>query len=345
MVGRFHGDERKFAPEACEFWRVNYIPRSPLYPHTRFLRWLQTDSEENYRLRGNKEFSIESVGYEFNSLGYRGPEFDREPGEAVVMFLGDSNTLGVGMPWEGLWTSLVKRHLEQRWGIPVRQCNFGWGGTGTDYTAMMVHQAVDVLKPDAVFILWSFISRMTWFADTRRQVHFTTNWPPSVEDVQEHSAYLRLATEAHGFFSYIRNFHFVYDRLLRLRIPYFWGNLEQFSQEMLEPYMPLNGFAGPWKRMDLARDGLHAGLKSHEFFATCLISAMDREGMNQPREKMLPIAKWPRDGSKQGQSTSEQRSVLDRMTAFAAQPIRELVGNHRFRRRVRAMRRKDPFIY
>ena len=109
MAGVF---ESKFAPSACEFWQANRIPHSPLYPRTQFLRWFDTDSEENYRKRGNQAFSVESVGYEFNSLGYRGPEFNREPGEAVVMFLGDSYTFGVGMPWEKLWTSLLTKHLE-----------------------------------------------------------------------------------------------------------------------------------------------------------------------------------------------------------------------------------------
>jgi AcrR family transcriptional regulator len=344
MAGIFQGDERKFAPDASDFWQVKRIPWSPLYPRTRFLRWLHTDSEENYQRRGNKEFSVESVGYEFNSLGYRGPELAREPGEALVMFIGDSNTLGLGMPWEGLWTSLVTQRLEQRWGVPVRQCNLGWGGTGTDYTAMMLHQTVDVLKPDAVFILWSFVSRMTWFADPRRQVHFIPEWAPSV-DTQEHSAYLRLATEAHGFFNYIRNFYLVYDRLLRLRIPYYWGNLEQFSREMLEPYLPLDEFAGPWKCLDLARDGRHAGLKSHAFFASCLMSAMDRGAASRPGENDLPTAKAPGAVAVQYGEPSRQESMLDRMRALATRPIRDLIGNVRLRRRVRAMKRKDPFIY
>src|SRR5262245_15723569 len=99
MAGIFQGDESSFSPKVCDFWQMNRIPRSPLYPQTRFLRWLHTDSEENYHKRGNKDFSVESVGYDFNSLGYRGPAFEREPGEVGVMFLGDSNTLGLGTPW------------------------------------------------------------------------------------------------------------------------------------------------------------------------------------------------------------------------------------------------------
>lgn len=343
MAGIFQGDETDFAPTACEFWQANRIPHSPLYPRTRFLRWLHTDSEENYRSkRGNKAFSVESVGYEFNGLGYRGPEFDREPGEAAVMFIGDSNTLGLGMPWEGLWTSLVTKHLEQRWGRPVRQCNLGWGGTGSDYTAMMVHQSVDVLMPDAVFILWSFVSRMTWFAETRRQVHFIPEWSPD-KDTQEHSAYLRLATEPHGFFNYVRNFHLVHDRLLRLGIPYYWGNLEQFSEKMLEPYLPLDGFAGRWKAMDLARDGRHAGLKSHALFAAKMISIMERGAVRGPRAKSPPTSKASGAFAVPDDARPRRSSAFERMKV--PRLIRELINHVRVARRVRAMKRKDPFIY
>jgi hypothetical protein len=342
MAGTFKGDETKFAPVACEFWQTNRVPRSPLYPRTRFLQWLHTDSEENYRWRGNKAFSAESVGYEFNSLGYRGPEFDREPGEAAVMFLGDSNTLGLGTPWDGLWTSLVTKHLQERWGIPVRQCNLGWGATGSDYTAMMLHQSVEVLRPSVVFILWSFVSRMTWFADPRRQVHFIPEWAPSV-DTQEHSAYLRLATEAHGFFNYVRNFHLVHSRLSRLGIPYYWGNLEKFSRDMLEPYLPLDGYVGCWEAVDLARDGRHAGLESHALFARRVISAMGDSGEAHEGEDAFsigsetPVAVLP--------APPRRGSPLERARLFVTRPFRAGLGALRLRLRVRAMKRKDPFIY
>ena len=123
-------------------------------------------------------FSVESVGYEFNSLGYRGAELEFRPGEKAVMFLGYSNTLGLGMPWEQLWTSLVTNQLQECWGVPVHQHNLGWAATGADYVAMMVHQAVEVLRPAAVFVLWSFVGRTMWFPDPRHQAHFLPNPQP-----------------------------------------------------------------------------------------------------------------------------------------------------------------------
>jgi hypothetical protein len=343
MATIFQGDESKFAPAACEFWQVNRIPRSPLYPKTEFLRWLHTDSEENYRVRGNTEFSVDSVSYEFNSLGYRGPSFDCDPGEVGVMFVGDSNTLGLGMPWEKLWSTLVVRQLENRWGVRVRQFNLGWGATGADYAAMMVHQTVDALRPVLVCILWSFVGRMTWFPDARHQVHFIPEWMPEAY-VKDHSAFLRLSTESHGFYNYVRNFHLVNERLKGLGLHYFWGNLEQFSPGMLAPYIPLDGYVGSWKPIDLARDGRHAGIKSHAHFANLVTFAIDRanvalsplltnfslEGRTAPSQLT-----WP-----QYQPPKPKRNKY-----AVASSIRELIDHVRLKRRVRAMKRKDPFIY
>lgn len=336
MKGFFDGDESRYSPSTSQFWQANLVPLSPLWPRVRFLRWLHTDSEENYALRGNKEFSVDSVGYEFNSLGYRGADFDRAPGERAVLFVGDSNTFGLGMPWESLWTSRVVEHLERRWDVPVRQYNLGWGGTGPDYTAMTVHQSVGVLKPDAVFVLWSYVGRMTWFADTRRQVHFIPEWQPPT-DTEEHAAYLRLATEPHGFYNYVRDFHLVSDRLARLGIPYYWGNLESFSDAMLAPYVPLDGYVGTWEIVDFARDGRHGGQKSHEKFAAQVIAAIERDELRAGETGGHGWVRPPVPAEGPRRSSQPPRA--------AARPVRALLGRVRLRRRIRAMKRRDPFIY
>jgi hypothetical protein len=327
--------EGAFAPAACEYWQANRIPHSLLYPRARFLRWLSADSEDNYYRRGNRAFTIESVGYEFNSLGYRGPELERRTGEAGAMFIGDSNTLGLGMPWEHLWTSLVRDRLEQRWGVPVRQFNLGWPATGSDYVAMMVHQCVDVLEPDAVCVLWSYVPRMTWFAGPRRQIHFQAEYVQKV-DPAEHAAYLRLATEANSFFNFIRNFHLVHAHLTLRRIPFYWGSIEPLSLALLRSYVPLDGYVGAFPSLDLARDGRHAGVRSHARFAARVLEVVDREGvLRTPRARpptpvapplLLQPPRW-------------------RIAEALPEMLREMATDIRLRWRVRTMKRRDPFIY
>jgi hypothetical protein len=260
------------ASTAAKYWCGSEIPRSPLPSTTRFLRWHQTDSEENYFSRGNAAFSVEDVGYEFNSLGYRCGELTRDPGSKAILFLGDSNTAGVGMPVHAIWPSLVAAAMEQHWGQRVQQFNLGWGGTGSDFVAMMLHQTVDVLQPDAVVVLWSYLARISWYPNASQMVHFVPEYvPPYFRP--EHDAFLRLATEADCFFNFVRNFLFVNEILLRRGIPMYWGNIENLAEVVLQPYLPLGGFVGNWKVVDRGRDGRHAGVRSHADFASKVVKA------------------------------------------------------------------------
>jgi len=336
MLGYFQGDERAFAPDACELWQLNRIPYSPLSPRTHFLRWASTDSEENYYARGNTEFSVESVGYEFNSFGYRGPEFVHEPDEAGVLFLGDSFTFGVGMPWEHLWISEVTRRLQQRWGVAIRPYNLAWSATGTDYTAMMIHQTVEVLRPIAVFILWSYVDRMTWFPDPRHQVHFIPEWKAEVH-AESHAAYLQLASQSQGFFNFVRNFHLLHNRLSQLGIPYFWGHLEKFSERLLSPYVPLDRFVGTWQAVDLARDARHAGIQSHSLFADRVMGAVARDATLNPVINKRRLNHLPTYMASTG--------VADRLVQLAPSSLLHRIAEWKHAWRVRSIKRKDPFIY
>jgi hypothetical protein len=343
MFSRGHSD---YDPPGCDVWQVGRLPRSPRPTGTSFERWFATDSEANYGVRGNPAFPVDSVGYQFNTLGYRGEEFVRNGDEALVMFVGDSNTLGVGIPWEKVWTSLVCARLETLWDRPVRQCNFGWKGTGPDYAAMIVHQSIEALWPDAVFVLWSYVARLAWFPEPRRQVHFMPN--PSVDadawEQRDHEAYLRLATESQGFFNFVRDFHLVDSRLAAHRIPFFWGDQDRMAPELLRGYVPLSGYVGPWTRVDgdLARDGFHAGVHSHAQFAASVIDTIERD-------KVVPadVGRFERTGglvpAPAGAEASPSAGTLPRPPV--PKRVSAAAAELKVRRRIRALRRKDPFIY
>lgn len=323
---------------ASEFWQINRIPSSPLYPKVTFAQWLHTDSEANYRRRGNRAFRPDSIGYAFNSLGYRGPEFERDPGDGAILFVGDSNTFGLGMPYERLWTSLVTRSLAEEQDRPVRQFNVGFGATGSDYVAMMTHQCIDVLRPDAVCVLWPSLARITWFANARRQVFFLPEWRPNV-DTEEHAAFLRLATEAQGFFNFVRNFQLVRARLAERGIPYFWGILDPVPADMLQAHTGLEGFVGAWRPTDLARDGRHAGVATHATFAAAVLETMRSSSVRNPE-----IVAATQD--RMAQRPPGPDPDLSAVGGHGAKPsTRWAVDSFRLRRRIRAMKRRDPFIY
>src|SRR5579871_6877658 len=188
MKVMFEGKEDDFSPSATELWQLGRIPRSPLPGTQRSYQWLHSDSEANYIERGNKEFSPESISYEFNSMGYRSDEFEEFGLAPALMFVGCSNTLGIGVPWDALWTTLVTQHFRRAWNMPIRQYNLAWSATGADHVAMMVHQCIDILKPVAVFVLWSYVNRLTWFETPRRRHHFLPNLTSSTPGA-EHRAF------------------------------------------------------------------------------------------------------------------------------------------------------------
>ncbi len=334
----FQSPDREHRSSSSEFWQAGRIPSSPLYPRVGFAQWLHTDSEENYRRRGNRAFSPDSVGYRFNSLGYRGPEFVRDPGDGALLFVGDSNTFGLGMPYERLWTSLVCRSVADLQGRSIRQLNLGFGATGSDYVAMMVHQSIDTLTPDAVCVLWPSLARITWFPTPRRQVFFLPEWQPGV-DTAEHSAFLRLATEAQGFFNFVRNFQLVRARLAECGIPYYWGTLDPLSPEVLEHYTGRDGYVGAWQPMDLARDGRHAGIGTHAAFAASVVEAMDHPGSQGTGSGHTPPTRSSMTLQDPDQPTTTARAVTLR------RPVDRVLSTVRVRRRIRAMKRRDPFIY
>jgi len=54
-------------------------------------------------------------------------------------------------------------------------------------------------------------------------------------------------------------------------VPFFCGTYEHFDVETLKHYVPTHSFASHWRRLDLARDNQHSGVKSHARFAEKII--------------------------------------------------------------------------
>ena len=84
-----------------------------------------------------------NVKYTFNSDGFRSPEFE----EGGIMFIGCSETLGVGRAWEDQWTTHVANSLN------LSQCNLGIIGSSADTSFRVAYEWIPKLKPKIVHIL------------------------------------------------------------------------------------------------------------------------------------------------------------------------------------------------
>lgn len=108
---------------------------------------MDTEERFNLHLRTRRK-DLESLGwltkkitYKFNSLGFRSEEFTDQPS---VMFLGCSNTLGIGLPVEETWAHIVSQSLK------LRCANLAIGAGSADTAFRMCVGYIDRIKPKVV---------------------------------------------------------------------------------------------------------------------------------------------------------------------------------------------------
>ncbi|MBT3886946.1 MAG: SGNH/GDSL hydrolase family protein [Rhodospirillaceae bacterium] len=102
------------------------------------------------------------LGYEKNSLGYRGDDF-AERADLNVLFLGDSWTQGAGVTEEETFARVACTKLADHYNVSVNNWNMGHGGKGYDAIARMLLSALPVLKPDIVFVTFPVMDRREYF--------------------------------------------------------------------------------------------------------------------------------------------------------------------------------------
>jgi len=102
------------------------------------------------------------LGHRGNSHGYRCEEFS-ERGALNIIFLGDSWTEGAGVTREQTYAHVATQTISEKYGVPVANWNMAHGGKGYDYFARILLCALDILKPDAVFITFPVMDRREYF--------------------------------------------------------------------------------------------------------------------------------------------------------------------------------------
>jgi hypothetical protein len=219
------------------------------------LLWLPTDSHERYmENRWTQKYKLEMYGwlekkitYKFNSLGFRCNEFADQP---TAMFLGCSNTVGVGMPVEELWAELVAKELN------LACANFGIGGGASDCAFRMCLGYIDKIKPKIVIynqppgarleVVTSPQTRNVILSDTEHEYvsKFTNDFLMHDTNIEMNRTKNLLAIK---FLCHERNIKFAY----------FDNYQEEFS---------------PLARSDYARDLMHFGTIHNAEFAKHVLS-------------------------------------------------------------------------
>lgn len=131
--------------------------------------WLGNDSESvynenlisNYNLLEQHGWINRNIRYKFNSHGFRTNNFDTLPS---IMFLGCSNTVGIGLPQEHTWPFIVSKKLN------LEMINLGIGGIGEDAVFRIADYYVEKIKPKIAVFLQPPIGRLSLI--TNSDIHY-----------------------------------------------------------------------------------------------------------------------------------------------------------------------------
>jgi hypothetical protein len=224
--------------------------KTPYYSYAnQEIDWLAMDTEELYRQNLKTKRNLleqhnwigKKFTYRFNSEGFRCDEF--EENQDCAVFLGCSFTMGIGLPIETVWTSLVAKKLR------LKCYNLGVGGGSCDTAFRLGYHYIPKLKPKIVILLEPNPDRFELY--TRTENFF--QYGPWTADFY----YKRWsAMDANGYINQIKN-------KLALSAVCDSNSVKFVSFE-----------CNAMRTLDLARDLGHAGIESHRAFSKRVLKSL-----------------------------------------------------------------------
>jgi hypothetical protein len=236
------------------------------YPPGETLEWMPPDDLAGYRRRGgHATYGEHDIQYKLNRQGYRCPDFDAIADIRVVV-IGCSFVLGIGLPQEHLFHERFAAQLRSSSGKSVVLWNLGRSGASNDYISRVLYLAVPWLDPHLVLINFTRPARREYVSAQNLSYDYTPLIVPKdaiARDVHGHLSALSspFEDEVNLFRSYKAA-----EQLLRDRSWLFsFSSPKDF--ELMARHLALRHYVGSLEKADLARDGEHAGPKSHEALA------------------------------------------------------------------------------
>ena len=181
-----------------------------------------------------------AVIYQFNQVGFRTHSVDKFEHNAILV-LGDSFTLGLGNNTQERYTDLIEKQLSHQ------VLNFSLNGASNDWIARKLQQLLQLFKPRAIVIHYTFSHRRErpqtdWHDDERTECEplYSSqenyqNWFANFQTIQALAGDIKLVH------SFIPNWH-----------------------QQTTTYTELGtNLIPPMTQLDFARDGFHYGPRTH----------------------------------------------------------------------------------
>ena len=213
------------------------------------LNWCSTDSEVLYKKNYEEKFeTLKSNGwldtkfkYDFNSHGFRGDEFSSQPS---IMFLGCSYTMGIGLPIEDTWSTIVAKQLN------LHSNNLAVGGGSSDTAFRLCLGWIEKIKPKMIIFLQPPGFRIELVNDYKNKIL-------SIQHQGDHSKFIEEwnITDDNNYLNSLKNNLAIKFLCNNLDIKYFYFETECLTNDPI----------------DWARDLAHVGPKTHRRFADYVI--------------------------------------------------------------------------
>lgn len=239
-------------------------------------KWFRGDNEEAYnRNVQNGEFipyGPNDVTYDFNSLGFRCPEFDVPVERPKMAFYGCSIMQGYGLPEQESIPSVVT-DLQREY-VPY---NLGIAGASNDLIARSITSTIPLLNPDFVVILWTYHTRREIYSEDGTAIQWLRNWEKQTVRVEaEATSHMHAQNQLSHFVSNINNQILnmtLVDLFLKNRnIPYVWAMVntywlteEPVREKLVDFQYNFTGMMGINDlQCDVSRDLMHPGKRTVE---------------------------------------------------------------------------------
>jgi hypothetical protein len=213
----------------------------PYYSNMNY-KFLGLDSSEHCINACHFKNYPDAITYQFNELGFRDCSYEHYKGNEILA-LGDSFTLGLGVNVEQVWTSVLSKTLN----YPVR--NFSLNGASNDWMARKITQLLTFFRPKAVIVHYSFSHRRErplkdWHDDER------TECEPNYTNQEN-----------------LENWEKNYLVFAKLPVPVIHSFISDWDPVGIDYATRGLNVLAPIQKQDLARDGFHYGVKTHQMLA------------------------------------------------------------------------------
>ena len=233
--------------------------------------------------------------YDFNSLGFRGPEYD--PSAALRVFVcGCSYTFGMGVQSDRTWPVAFTRLAATALGVPVERSqvqNFSQIGASNNYVARTLIKQCHLVPPTLAIAAFTHNNRIEYLdgQEIRNLGYWNIRPDNQVRERRDSpgSRFFRQYSDRAGLQNLLTNMVFFQSAMVRRGVPYImvWIDVEglyttqTISGPVLSDYNVVLD-QSRISRLSIKQSGIrvdtadgHPGPQSHERFAAALAKEFD----------------------------------------------------------------------